>query len=618
MQIAATQLKAKLFLLTEQLRNAMAQVRHSCFTVSVLGLFDLGDDAPLPKSEEELAAEKIQQEKEAEEAAQKAMQGASSDMFLLSSKGADDNSNDVNKGIFTFSAFLTAQQKKRELLGDWLLDFTDDVRMIVRGACDSVLDDFLQANSIIADHKMTFMEKAALRTACRKLVKFVRLSDFIVQQTLLDLGVESAAKLLGWLQPEAILRSTKVKEPKKKKKKKKNRKVVDYDQDGHGIYEDGTTTEDEREDEEKEAKIQAELDAAGPHPCDVRLMLTANMIGNGDTTLQLNPLKRDVIDEILECITDAVRVLSIPESIMEHSDLAPYVQGANEEVDDGDEEGGGGGAGGVSLDQQVMWNPGFQASTNSIRDTLERNFDSLGSFLSVFDPFLQVFDVNETNLAGDISETYKDLDLDAMEAEIDKYKGQNTSFQNIPRLTDVGVIRLDTIDLRFMLIPSPIRCLESLQDLLPILIRSASEKLMNEAINKVKVLTKEIENVKEFITVRKYLSNCEKEWEFSVEQQDRVKRMTSLMQHQKWRVPDDILAHNKMLDRSVEELRSSIDVSTDQMEGETSKWIEYIGTSVPELRADIANLGDLLRNPIIADIDHDINTVIDAEIALRM
>ena len=611
MQIAATQLKAKLFLLTEQLRNAMAQVRHSCFTVSVLGLFDLGDDAPLPKSEEELAAEKIQQEKEAEEAAQKAMQGASSDMFLLSSKGADDNSNDVNKGIFTFSAFLTAQQKKRELLGDWLLDFTDDVRMIVRGACDSVLDDFLQANSIIADHKMTFMEKAALRTACRKLVKFVRLSDFIVQQTLLDLGVESAAKLLGWLQPEAILRSTKVKEPKKKKKKKKNRKVVDYDQDGHGIYEDGTTTEDEREDEEKEAKIQAELDAAGPHPCDVRLMLTANMIGNGDTTLQLNPLKRDVIDEILECITDAVRVLSIPESIMEHSDLAPYVQGANEEVDDGDEEGGGGGAGGVSLDQQVMWNPGFQASTNSIRDTLERNFDSLGSFLSVFDPFLQVFDVNETNLAGDISETYKDLDLDAMEAEIDKYKGQNTSFQNIPRLTDVGVIRLDTIDLRFMLIPSPIRCLESLQDLLPILIRSASEKLMNEAINKVKVLTKEIENVKEFITVRKYLSNCEKEWEFSVEQQDRVKRMTSLMQHQKWRVPDDILAHNKMLDRSVEELRSSIDVSTDQMEGETSKWIEYIGTSVPELRADIANLGDLLRNPIIADIDHDINTVID-------
>ena len=39
----------------------------------------------------------------------------------------------------------------------------------------------------------------------------------------------------------------------------------------------------------------------------------------------------------MECITEAVAVLGIPESIMEHDDLAPYVQGANEETDDGDE-----------------------------------------------------------------------------------------------------------------------------------------------------------------------------------------------------------------------------------------------------------------------------------------
>ena len=165
---------------------------------------------------------------------------------------------------------------------------------IARGACDSVLDDFLEGNNIVADHKMTFMEKAALRTACRKLVKFVRLCDFIVQQTLLDLGVESTQNLLNWLQPGAdMLRATRVKEPKKKKKKKKARKVVDYDEMGHGIYEDGTTTEDERE-EEKEKAYQAELDAQGEHPCEVRLMISANMIDpeNNNSTLELNPSKR--------------------------------------------------------------------------------------------------------------------------------------------------------------------------------------------------------------------------------------------------------------------------------------------------------------------------------------
>ena len=97
----------------------------------------------------------------------------------------------------------------------------------------------------------------------QKIVKFVRLCDFIVQQTLLDLGVESTHNLLEWLQPNADMRSTRVKEPKKKKKKKKARKVVDYDEQGHGIYEDGTTTEDEREEEEKQKAYEAEPEAQG-------------------------------------------------------------------------------------------------------------------------------------------------------------------------------------------------------------------------------------------------------------------------------------------------------------------------------------------------------------------
>ena len=151
---ASTQLTNKLFLLTKQLREAMAQVRHLCFKVGVLGLFDLGNDEPLPKSEEELAAEEEEQARLAEEAAEKAKQGASADMFLMPSKETEDEANAINKGIFLFDDFLEAQRKKRELLGDWLLDFTDDIRMIVRGACDSVLDDFLEGNNIVADHKM--------------------------------------------------------------------------------------------------------------------------------------------------------------------------------------------------------------------------------------------------------------------------------------------------------------------------------------------------------------------------------------------------------------------------------------------------------------------------------
>ena len=59
------------------------------------------------------------------------------------------------------------QTAKRNSVSQWLAQFSDDVRALTRGACDEVLDGFLAVNGIQADHKMTFMERAALRTECR-------------------------------------------------------------------------------------------------------------------------------------------------------------------------------------------------------------------------------------------------------------------------------------------------------------------------------------------------------------------------------------------------------------------------------------------------------------------
>ena len=48
-------------------------------------------------------------------------------------------------------------------------DLSGQVLSTVRVACDEVVDEFLKANNIVANHKMTFMERAALRAECRRL-----------------------------------------------------------------------------------------------------------------------------------------------------------------------------------------------------------------------------------------------------------------------------------------------------------------------------------------------------------------------------------------------------------------------------------------------------------------
>jgi hypothetical protein len=76
--------------------------------------------------------------------------------------------------------FLAAQTKAQDAIAEQLAALNSDVHRLVRQACDLTIDEFLQANSIIADHRMTFMERAALRSECRRLTKFLQLIDVLV------------------------------------------------------------------------------------------------------------------------------------------------------------------------------------------------------------------------------------------------------------------------------------------------------------------------------------------------------------------------------------------------------------------------------------------------------
>jgi hypothetical protein len=151
-QGSADSLAGQLFLLNPTLRTALRRLRHLCFEVNSWSLF-------------------------AYDAAR----------------------------TYTLSEFVAQQNVKRIQVTTWLTEFSADVRALVRGACDEMLDSFLAANNIRADHKMTFMERSALRAECRRLTKFVRLADFVVRDTLLKLALDSASALLQYIVPPPAL-----------------------------------------------------------------------------------------------------------------------------------------------------------------------------------------------------------------------------------------------------------------------------------------------------------------------------------------------------------------------------------------------------------------------------
>ncbi|KAA0150075.1 hypothetical protein FNF29_05515 [Cafeteria roenbergensis] len=102
---------------------------------------------------------------------------------------------------YTLTEFVRNQAEKRRATGVWLREFAEDARALVRGACDEVLDAFLDTKGIRGDSRMSFMERAALRGECKRLTRFIRLADFVVRDTLFGLGLTSAAALMSLLSP---------------------------------------------------------------------------------------------------------------------------------------------------------------------------------------------------------------------------------------------------------------------------------------------------------------------------------------------------------------------------------------------------------------------------------
>ena len=89
-----------------------------------------------------------------------------------------------NGEIFRLEEFMIVQKEVHESLRASLESLSNEVLVIVRVACDEVVDEFLKSNNIVANHKMTFMERAALRAECRRLTKYLRLIDIMLSDFL--------------------------------------------------------------------------------------------------------------------------------------------------------------------------------------------------------------------------------------------------------------------------------------------------------------------------------------------------------------------------------------------------------------------------------------------------
>lgn len=329
-------------------------------------------------------------------------------------------------------------------------------------ACDEVIDSFLEANKISADHKMTFMERAALRKQCRTLTNFLRLADFLTIDATIQLTVHSFHRLHSTLVAGKAQLT-------------------------------GATTTATAPASNPTASAPAKPGASGGNPQAnskntgkpgqanapppfTAIFAVAVEMDAATSALNAIPSHDSWNGALQRALKEALRMVETPARHLGHESLAPYTTASAE--DEGKEV--------WSVEQlnvALILNEDakFSMLTNDIFVALDEAFEAVEDYMDVFAPFHQIYSENEGQVTM-LMETYANAPLDFFSESIEKYKSQGQSFTDIPDAATVGIFRVDSSEFKSRLLPNPEKCILGIRALIPKLMKKTSTALL-ETLN---------------------------------------------------------------------------------------------------------------------------------------
>ena len=508
MDNAGTQITTNLPIFTPALQKTHMQLIHLCHDVSEWGLFDLNDEATV-----------------------------------------------------TLEEFVEQQQLQRSQVTEWLQGFSEDVRMLVRGACDDVLDSFLGKNEIRADHKMTFMEKAALRTECARLVKYIRVVDMLVVSTLRRLALQSVQNFRKIVSPSNPCRK---------------RKVVKINHD---------------EDDTALIKTHAVL---------IEEPMFQLNIAVTEGNLRIVPSSNEFVEAVEFAIEEALTVLDIPERLLTHPDLTIYVTasstaGTDMAVDDGEKSKG------AELITMIRETEEYTQCHSEIIASIQSAFDEVVEYTEVFDPYKSTYNEN-TQTESNMHEIFADLPLSTFQDYIRKYSAQNGHFTGIPYTADIGLLRVDSSKFKALLLPNPEAMIRNIRDLLPVLMEELGKNLLHTLEEGNIQMSNTPMNAEEFVLKLKQLSTIESQMEENMDAHKRWQDLEQLFIEEEWSIPDNLKNQRIMLTQTVKNLEQGIERTSATKDSDLEKFAQQVKDDFPSLvHKPTRHVREALDDPQIRD-----------------
>ncbi|EAW99557.1 hypothetical protein FLJ37357, isoform CRA_b [Homo sapiens] len=398
---------------------------------------------------------------------------------------------------------------------------------------------------------MTYTEQASKRHYCMRLTCFIRLNDYLIENTMHILTVNAVNSLLNHLTdklkrtPSADVIQKWITEEKPEVPDKKGTLMVEKQ-------------------EEDESLIPMFL---------TELMLTVQ-------SLLFEPSLEDFLDGILGAVNHCQNtVLSVPNLVPDSyfdAFTSPYINNKLEGKTCGT---------GPSLAAVFEDDKNFHTIISQIKETIQAAFESARIYAATFEKFQIFFKENESLDLQALK--LQEPDINFFSEQLEKYHKQHKDAVALRPTRNVGLLLIDTRLLREKLIPSPLRCLEVLNFMLPRQSKKKVDAIIFEAQDAEYKLEFVPTTTTEYVHSLLFLDEIQERIESLEDEGNIVTQMYKLMEQYQVPTPPEDFAVFATMKPSIVAVRNAIDKSVGDRESSIKQFCVHLGSDLEELNNEV-------------------------------
>ncbi|XP_074141707.1 dynein axonemal heavy chain 6 isoform X2 [Sminthopsis crassicaudata] len=510
--------------------------------------------------------------------------------------------------IYTLLEFKAAQLKQLGEATDRLSFFRNVAKDVVRNACRNALrasgfipDDCLfdmvpkgtnleeahikTSSPAVIDagserdvygepEKMSYTEQASKRHHCIRLTCFIRLTDYLIVNTLHVLTVNSINTLLNYL-----MEKLKLTPPVEVIQKWIEEKMEIVEKKPGAAAPTVVMTERIEEDESLLPMFVTEL------------------------MLEIHALYFDPsLEHFQEGISDTIdrfefTVLSVPNLVPDpyfDSFTRPIINNKLEEKTCGE---------GPSLSVVFEDDRYLHSLIFKIKEAINSAFETANIYAATFEKFQLFYRENES------------LDLIALQKEepgvrffadrLETYHREHKDALGLKPIRNTGLLLIDTKKMKEKLIPSPLRCLEVINSMLPLQSKKKVDAIITEAQDAEYKLEFVPTATVEYVNSLIFLDEIQERIEAIEDEADVVTKMYKLIDLYQIPTPPEDFAVFATMKPSIVAVRNAIDKSVGERDTSIKLFCQHLDKDVEELNNEVNEVKLLAQDPQILDIAAD-------------